>query len=175
MPRRSLVVRVLCCWGFPLVVPSVVLAEEGGEPKRLWRGGALHGAARVGWASTTESTWGLVGAGAGVFVARGLALEAAVDVWLGSPGLLVVTPGVRYVFDFVPDVHPYLGPIYRKYLPLDGFGTGSDALGARLGVLFPVDAHLYIGGGLLYEHLLDQNLFLGTDAVFPELMLGFGF
>lgn len=149
-------------------------AEEPAPP-RAWRAGAVHVAARLGWASTTEATWGLAGLGAGIFALDGLEFGVDADVWFGTPPLLVVTPGIRYVFFFVPDVHPYVGPLYRRYQPLDGFGGGSDAVGARAGVHFPLTDRLYVGGGVLYEHLLDQNLFTVADAVYPELMLGVAF
>lgn len=162
-----------------LTRPELLTAPEYSHPapresRTIFSRNSFSLGVRFGWASTSEQTWGLLGAGLGYYALDGLEARVDADLWLGSPNIAVLTPAFRYVFHRLPDVKPFLGPLYRRYFSLEG-GIASDAVGARLGVIFMLGEAIYAQGGALYEHVLDKNLFEKSDAVYPEIGIGYGF
>jgi hypothetical protein len=53
-----------------------------------------------------------------------------------------------------------------------------DYLGARAGIYYaPKAGGVYVGGGAVYEHLLDctDSDFVDCDSVYPEIFIGVSF
>ncbi len=132
---------------------------------------------RIGGSVGASSDWIILGIGAGYFVLDGL--EAGLDTtfWLGGdPFISTLTPGVRYIFHFVPVVKPYVGGFYRHYFVAEHrFLADSDSIGARAGLLFMLGPSAFLGGGVIYEHFLDQDLYVEQDQFYPEIIIGFSF
>ena len=145
------------------------------RPPSPFRQGQIRLGAGVGWASTYSESWTILGVGAGFYVLDGLAIEFDSTFWVGgTPFVATTTPGVRYVFHFVPVVQPYLGTFYRHYFVNRGW-SDTNSVGARAGVYFPLGPHVIVGGGAVYEHFLDDDLFVNRDDVYPELSIAFMF
>ncbi len=143
------------------------------EPERvtpwLYRQGRIRFGAGFGWTSTSNESWTILSAGLGVFPWDGVLVELDSTFWLGgSPFVATLTPGLRYVFHFVPTVQPYVGGFYRHYFLGDGY-PDTDSVGARAGVYFMIGQHLLIGGGAAYEHFVNEAVFVRQDDVYPEL------
>lgn len=129
----------------------------------------------VGWAQADTTDWLVLGGGLGYYVLDGLEVHADANFWVGgSPFIATVTPGVRYVFHMLPDVKPYVGTFYRHYF-VDRPGFDSDSLGGRAGIYFMVNSHAYIGGGLVVEQLINNNLFENATQVYPEVTFALAF
>lgn len=135
----------------------------------------------LGWAqaSTGLSTinWVLLGVTGGYYVLDGLEPNLGANFWIGDPFIATLSPGLNYVFHMVPTVKPYVGAFYRHYFVTDNrFGwDDTDSIGARGGVYFMIGPMSYFGGGIAYEHFLDQNLFSNVDQVYPEITLAIAF
>lgn len=146
--------------------------KEVPSPFRQW---SISLGLGLGWASSGSSNWTILGAGAGVFVVDGLKLGFDSTFWLGDkPFIATTTPSLTYIFHMVPVVHPYLGAFYRHYFVDSGY-LDTDSLGGRGGVYFVIGRHLFIGGGVVYEHFLDDNLFTSRNDVYPEISFTFAF
>ncbi len=129
----------------------------------------------VGWAQADTTDWLVLGGGLGYYLLDGLEVHADANFWVGgSPFIATVTPGVRYVFHMLPDVKPYVGTFYRHYF-VDRPGFDSDSLGGRAGIYFMVNSHAYIGGGLVVEQLINNNLFKNATQVYPEVTFALAF
>lgn len=146
--------------------------KEVPSPFRQW---SISLGLGLGWASSGSSNWTILGAGAGVFVVDGLKLGFDSTFWVGDkPFIATTTPSLTYIFHMVPVVHPYLGAFYRHYFVDSGY-SDTDSLGGRGGVYFVIGRHLFIGGGIVYEHFLDDNLFTSRNDVYPEISFTFAF
>lgn len=132
----------------------------------------------AGTAWSAHDTYIVLGVGVGYFFINGLELGLDYEAWVAAtPTLQRLSPEVRYVFYFVPTVKPYVGAFYRHTFVGSGF-PDFDQLGARGGIyLAPPHSHVYGGGGLVYEHVLDCGplVIVNCDSVYPELFLGFTF
>ncbi len=125
----------------------------------------------LGWTSTSRTDWLILGAGLGFYVIDGLEVALDSTFWVvGDPFVATLTPGLRYVFIQLPSVKPYIGAFYRHYFVGDGYDD-TDSLGGRLGVYFMLSKNAYIGGGIVYEHFLDDDLFASRDQFYPETHL----
>ena len=141
------------------------------KPPSPFRQGGIQVGLGVGWASTSRESWTILGAGVGVFVFDGVQVELGSTFWLGGdPFVATITPALRYVFHFVPMVQPYVGTFYRHYF-LDSGYLDTDSIGARGGVYFSLGKHVIVGGGIAYEHFLDDDVFTRRDDVYPELSI----
>ena len=107
----------------------------------------------TGWSRT--ATYGIFGGGVGYYIIDGLEVGIDYDAWIGAePFMQRLSPGLRYVFHFVPTIKPYVGTFYR-YTFVSGF-EDIDHLGARAGIYFaPPEARIYVGGGAVYERVLE--------------------
>ncbi|HXS18017.1 MAG TPA: hypothetical protein VN764_12555, partial [Polyangiaceae bacterium] len=85
-----------------------------------------------------------------------------------------ITPSLTYVFHFVPVVQPYLGTFYRHYFVAEGY-LDTDSIGGRGGVYVALGKHVYMGGGIVYEHFFDDHVFTQRDDVYPEITVAFSF
>lgn len=129
----------------------------------------------LGWTSTSDTNWLILGAGLGIYVFDGLEVGLDSTFWvIGDPFVSTLTPGLRYVFIQLPSVKPYVGAFYRHYFVGDGWDD-TDAIGGRLGVYFMLSQQAYLGGGIVYEHFLDDDLFASRDQFYPELTFSFAF
>lgn len=159
--------------------PSYQSSPEPEKPKKevptpfqQWR---ISLGVGLGWASSGSSNWTILGVGAGVFVLDGLKVGFDSTFWVGDkPFIATVTPSLTYVFHMVPVVRPYLGTFYRHYFVDNGYAD-TDSIGGRAGLYFVIARNLFIGGGIIYEHFLDKDLFTNRDDVYPELSFTFAF
>ena len=132
----------------------------------------------VGFGATNTDDYLILGAGVGYFLLDGLEIGLDYDAWLiGSPTMHRLSPEMRYVFHFVEVVKPYVGVFYRHTFVGSGYDD-FDHIGARGGVYFaPRSGVFFVGGGAVYEHLLNcsDGLFIDCDAVYPEVFVGASF
>jgi hypothetical protein len=116
-----------------------------------------------------------LGFGVGYFLVNGLELHVDTDFWLiGEPFIATPSSGLRYVMWFVPKVHPYVGGFYRHYFSGSGY-PDANSIGARGGVYLMTGRSSYFGLGGAYEHMLDDELFVDTDFIYPEIAFAFAF
>ena len=140
-----------------------------------FRRGSIALSVGLGWASSGSSSWTILGVGGGYFVIDGLKLGVDGTFWIGDkPFVSTVTPNATYIFTFVPMVQPYIGAMYRHYFVSNDL-PDTDSIGGRLGVLFALGRNIYMGGGVLYEHFTDDDVFEKRDQFYPEIMVGFSF
>jgi len=145
------------------------------RPPSPWDKGRIRVSLSVGWASGRSTNWLILGLGGGYHILNGLELGAdAAFLLFGDPFIATLTPGVRYTFNQIPILKPYVGAFYRHYFIADDY-SDSDSLGGRLGVNFMTSTFSYIGVGAVYEHLLDDSLYSSPDQFYPELAFSFAF
>jgi hypothetical protein len=137
--------------------------------------GRVRVAGSLGWAQGSTTDWLVLGAGAGYYLLDGLEVHGDATFWLvGSPFVMTLTPGVRYVFHMLPQIKPYVGAFYRHYF-VDAAGYDSDSVGGRAGIYFVVNRNVYVGGGLVVEQFFNNHFFSSDTQVYPELTVGFAF
>lgn len=135
----------------------------------------------LGWAQASSGfstiNWVLLGLSGGYYVLDGLEPNLGTSFWIGDPFIATVSPGLNYVFHMVPTVKPYVGGFYRHYFVTDNSFAwdDTDSIGARGGVYFMIAPMSYFGGGVAYEHFLDENLFSNVDQVYPEITISIAF
>src|SRR5258706_7699683 len=116
----------------------------------------------AGYGSWNSNDYGIVGLGAGYFIADGLEAGLDGEAWLGSkPHLYSVSPEVRYTFFQLDQFKPYVGGFYRRSMydvlkPLDSAGV-------RAGLLTPLSEHTYVSTGIVFE-----NYFRFDSAVYSS-------
>jgi hypothetical protein len=153
-----------------IVVPHAPQAERSPFDQ-----GTIRVGVGLGIASWSTEDWMILGLGAGYFVLKGLEPHLDTTFWvIGKPFMATLTPGVRYVLHFVPKVKPYVGGFYRHYFVSDD-QLDTNSIGARLGVNIMTGKMSYFGAGVVYEHFLDQNLFVDQDQFYPEISFSFSF
>lgn len=140
-----------------------------------FRAGALRFGLGIGGGGYGDQTYFILGFGVGYFLVNGLELHVDTDFWLiGEPFMATPSPGLRYVMWFVPKVHPYVGGFYRHYFSGSGY-PDANSVGARGGAYLMTGQSSYFGLGVAYEHMLDENLFVDTDFIYPEIAFAFSF
>jgi hypothetical protein len=140
-----------------------------------FRAGALRLGLGIGGGGYGDQTYLILGFGVGYFLVNGLELHVDTDFWLiGEPFIATPSPGLRYVMWFVPKVHPYVGGFYRHYFSGSGY-PDANSIGARGGVYLMTGRSSYFGLGGAYEHMLDDELFVDTDFIYPEIAFAFAF
>ncbi len=150
--------------------PDPAKAQEG-----AFRQGRLRLGLGFGGARSDQEGWLVLGVNAGYFLADGLEAHADTGFWLiGDPFLFTVSPGLRYVFHMVPEVKPYIGGFYRRYVA-GGSTAGADGVGGRAGVLFMTGLRSHFGGGVIYERIIQDHLFTQRNQVYPEILLSLVF
>ncbi len=166
-------------------VSLVVLATFGARSAHAqnWGGGggydpfgqgSIRLSAFLGAASGFDNTYFMAGVGVGVFVLPGLEVGAQFDEWLGSPpNVTRIAPELKYVFNIIDSVKPYVGAFYRHW-----FTTGDvddiDTVGGRAGLIIVTSPHAYFSAGAAYERVINR-----CDANcaywFPEVGLALAF
>jgi hypothetical protein len=131
----------------------------------------------IGSGSSASDTYFILGGGVGYYLIDGLELGLDYEAWIGGePVMHRLSPGVRYVLHFVPTIKPYVGAFYRHT-----FVNNYDDLnyfGARAGLYYaPPGGRVYLGGGAVYERLLNctSSSFVDCDTVYPEIFVGIAF
>lgn len=155
--------------------------EEAPPPPRRSAGPFARGSVRlsavIGTGSSYNDTYLILGAGAGYYLLDGLEFGLDYEAWfLAEPVMHRLSPGLRYVLHMVPVIKPYVGGFYRHTF------IGSDiedwnSLGVRGGIYYaPPNGRVYVGGGAVYEHLLNCNdTLFDCDDVYPEIFIGVSF
>ena len=128
----------------------------------------------LGTGSNVANEYLVLGAGLGYYFIDGAEIGLDYEVWfLGTPVMHRVSPELRYVFEMVPTVKPYVGAFYRHSF-VNGLDD-LDSIGGRLGAYFsPPHGRVYIGGGIAYDHVLacDSSGFIECDIIHPEIAIG---
>jgi len=129
----------------------------------------------IGTASTVDDNYLILGGGLGYFLINGLEVGLDYEAWLfAEPVMHRLSPETKYIFHMVPVIKPYVGVFYRRTFITQGF-EDVNHVGARGGILFfPKGGRMFVGGGAVYERLLDceDNEFLDCDEVYPEIVFG---
>jgi len=137
--------------------------------------GTIRLSVLIGSGSSITDNYLILGAGVGYFVLDGLGVGLDYEAWIfGSPVMHRVSPEVKYVLHFVPIIKPYLGAFYRHTFVTDGYDD-YEHVGGRGGLFYaPPRSRVYVGGGAVYEHLLDctDSAFIDCDEVYPEILIG---
>ena len=114
--------------------------------------------------------------GLGFYVVDGLEVGVGTSAYFGAdPFVFQVTPGVRYVFWFVPSVHPYIGAFYRHWFVARE--TDLDTIGGRLGLLVvPSSSPIVAGVGVAYERVVNPPCAgEGCAYIYPEVTVSISF
>jgi hypothetical protein len=129
----------------------------------------------VGTGSTVRENYLILGAGAGYFLADGLELGLDYEAWiLASPVFHRLSPETKYIFHMIPVIKPYVGVFYRHTFVTSGY-EDMDHVGARGGIFYvPKGGRMFVGGGAIYERLLDceDTSLVDCDEVYPEIFFG---
>jgi hypothetical protein len=135
-----------------------------------------EGSARVslliGGATAFNQDYSVFGIGGGYFVADHVEAGLEIDSWTGkSPGIQQVTPSLRYVFNRVGELRPYIGTFYE--LTHVESRRNYDSVGARAGALMQAGRSAWFGAGLVLDQHLncDRTVFSSCSEVYPELSL----
>jgi len=152
------------------------------EPRGRSAGPFSRGSIRIslliGTGYTPTDDYLILGGGVGYYLVDGLELGLDYEAWiLATPVMHRLSPGLRYVFHMIPVIKPYVGGFYRHTF----VGNNIDDLnyvGGRVGIYYaPPKGGVYVGGGAVYEHLLNctNSAFVDCDSVYPEIFVGVSF
>jgi hypothetical protein len=129
----------------------------------------------IGTGSTIRDTYLIVGGGPGYFLFDGFEIGLDYEAWiLAEPVMHRVSPETKYILHFVPVIKPYVGVFYRHTFVTGGY-EDMDHVGARGGLFYvPKGGNVYVGGGAVYDRLLDceDTSLVDCDDVYPEIFFG---
>ena len=174
---RALLSTAILTVALPALCLSLLFTPERSlaAPRESAEAGPFRqGSARLGAGLGSAHPYIVFGLGLGYYVADGVELGLAGDIWFGdSPKIYQVIPQARYVFYQLPMLSPYLGALYREVI-IEGETEGWRSVGARAGVIYWGNGRLLIGGGWVVERLLDcEGSHCERQA--PELQLQVSF
>jgi hypothetical protein len=160
----------------PLVLGEDASADQAPEDTRgPFSRGAIRLTLLLGTGSSATDQYFILGGGVGYYLLDGLEVGFDYEAWLfGDPVMHRLSPELRYVFHMVPVIKPYIGTFYRHTFVTGGYDD-LDYVGGRVGVFYiPKQSRIYLGGGAVYERLLDcdSNSFVDCDTVYPEIAIG---
>ena len=162
-------------WRALVLVLAAVLYSTPSGAEEQYRGPFAQGRVRISVAGGANSEYLFLGGSAGYYVVNGLEAGLGSQFWLiGSPEVITVSPQVRYVLHFVPVLKPYVGAFYQHAFVTDGFDD-FDSVGARAGAFWVSGGGSYLGGGVVFEQILDCPEFTDCSRVAPELTLSIAF
>lgn len=159
-----------------LTLATPIVAEANAGPFSQGRSRVSIGAGSAGGFGSSER-YLVIGATYGYFVYDGLELALGAQAWLlGDPGLYTVTPQARYVLHFVPVLKPYVGTFFSRWF-YDSDVDDVSTVGGRAGAFYVTGGGGFVGGGIVYERLLDCQFEDKDDcsAIYPEIALSFSF
>lgn len=114
-------------------------------------------------------------AGGGYFLLDGLELGADIEQrFVQEPSVTKLSPRLTYTAHFLTPIAPYVGGFYRRWVIGDN-QPDLNSIGGRAGVNFVILPNAYVGGGVVYERILDNCPLNDCDSVYPEAFLGFTF
>ena len=155
-----------------VLLTATAHADEPPQPTPFDRGkfGLSGGAGRQ---STFDTSYIVVGLGAGYYVLDGVEVGLAASHYFGDgPSISRVTPSLRYVaqplFGRSPLI-PYVGAFYDHYFVGGTYGD-VDGIGGRAGVIF-VSGQLLLGLGIGVEKYV-TNCAKDCVQVFPDVSIG---
>src|SRR5262245_14426529 len=68
-----------------------------------------------GWGQAFNQDYFVLGGGVGYYLARGFEMGVDGESWMGNtPKINKLTPEMRYIFQDIGSVFPYLGAFYRR-------------------------------------------------------------
>ncbi len=150
-------------------LPSLATAESAPTP---FDEGNISVSGGLGVQVSEGGSYVVVSIGAGYFVAKGLELSLTTAAWLAhDPFVATFTPGTRYVFWQVPEIHPYIGGFYRYWYVGQDFDD-QQSVGGRLGIT-TVQRNVAISGGVVYERVITDCF--DCSSIYPEMSFSFSF
>ena len=161
----------------PAPQPEPDREEDSGDDRSAgpFSRGSVRLTLLIGTGSTVSDSYLIVGGGPGYFIVDGLEIGLDYEAWIfGDPVMHRLSPETRYVFHMVPVIKPYVGVFYRHTFVTGEFDD-YDQVGARGGLYYvPNGGGVYVGGGAVYDRLLDcdDNSFIDCDSVYPEIFFG---
>jgi hypothetical protein len=159
----------------PPLPPEDEPADDSGYSAGPFSRGSIRLTLLIGTGSTVREDYLIVGGGVGYFVADGFELGVDYEAWiLASPVFHRLSPEARYVFHMIPVIKPYVGVFYRHTFVADDY-EDMDHVGARGGLFYvPKGGRVFVGGGAIYERLLDceETSLVDCDEVYPEIFFG---
>jgi hypothetical protein len=130
----------------------------------------------IGTGTTVNDTYLIIGGGPGYFIVDGLEVGLDYEAWIfAEPVMHRLSPETRYVFHMIPVIKPYVGVFYRHTFVTGDRYDDMDHVGARGGLFYvPKGGRVYVGGGAIYERLMDceDGALVDCDEVYPEIFVG---
>jgi hypothetical protein len=171
----SLVVKVSFCMLGAIVVLSALSRAAYADPMDKVSP-FTEGSSRVtlifGHGKGYGNTYAIYGLGVAYYIQDGLEVGIDIEDWTGgSPHITRVSPEIRYVFYWTPNLSPYAGLFYQQ-----DFVSGRndvDYLGVRAGFNFTLSERVYIGIGMVYDSAL--NCSRNCSDTYPEILAAFTF
>jgi hypothetical protein len=157
--------------------PDYPEEDDGGEDRSAgpFSKGSIRLTLLVGTGSTYRDTYLILGGGPGYFLFDGFEVGLDYEAWiLADPVMHRLSPEAKYILHFVPVIKPYVGIFYRHTF-VTGDYDDYDQVGARGGLFYvPKGGNMYVGGGAVYDRLLDceETSLVDCDEVYPEIFFG---
>ena len=142
----------------------------------LFQQGSTRLSVGGGYGTFNDHGYGIVGLGAGYYVMNGLEAGMDGEAWLGAkPHIYTISPRLTYVLYQGEQWKPYIGGFYKRTF----YDTLADlnSAGARAGIISPLNDHLYVSAGLVYESYFhcDKATYTDCSLVYPELGISFAY
>jgi len=135
--------------------------------------GTKNVAVTVGSGTGFDTTYTIVGVGAGYFAANGLAVGIGYRGWFGGyPTMNEIDLPVTYYVPLRTQIRPYAGGFYRHTFISGGY-SDYDTFGARAGIAYE-KGNGYVSAGWVQEWYSIAN---GDDSSrgYPEIAAGISF
>jgi hypothetical protein len=161
----------------PAPPPQPEPEDDGGDDRSAgpFSKGSVRLTLLIGTGSSITDSYLIVGGGPGYFLVDGLEIGLDYEAWIfGDPVMHRLSPETKYILHMVPVIKPYVGIFYRHTFVTGGY-EDMDHVGARGGLFYvPRGGGVYVGGGAVYERLLDceSNALVDCDGVYPEIFFG---
>ena len=118
--------------------------------------------------SAFNQNYTVLGVGVGYYVVRGLEVGIDVQHWFSNePSITKISPQVKFVFNELGAIKPYMGIFYRETFIDNQSEEGS--FGFRGGAYFSGSGGMHIGAGIVYEEYLDCEKVIECSSSYPEV------